>query len=209
VRKFFPFFDSRYVANTMLIVRKKHADEHAEQLRQKALKDARRAQEKALKAETARLEKVAEEERKRRKREREHQHWDEARVLYDTRWKVLLGATGSQEAFKFDDIPWPIIGAQSVVNKRSSSLKAMSISLDDLTAEAISAFLLPSSNKLLPVELKEKEKREKLRETILRFHPDKFEGRIMNRVKESHQDKVREAVGQVIRALNTLMAGHE
>lgn len=40
---------------------------------------------------------------------------------------------------------------------------------------------------------------------MLRFHPDKFEGRVMRRVKESDKDKVREAVGQVARALNALM----
>jgi len=59
----------------------------------------------------------------------------------------------------------------------------------------------------LPVkgEKEKKLRKEKLRETFLRFHPDKFEGRLMNRVRESDRERVREAVGIVVRVLNALM----
>ena len=50
-----------------------------------------------------------------------------------------------------------------------------------------------------------KDRREKLRETMLRFHPDKFEGRIMGRVCDSDRELVKEAVGIVARTINALM----
>lgn len=78
-----------------------------------------------------------------------------------------------------------------------------SISLEHLTVESISAFLLPINSAL--EDPTKKERKEKLRETMLRFHPDKFEGRLMKRVREGERDKVKEAIGQVVRALNALM----
>jgi hypothetical protein len=82
--------------------------------------------------------------------------------------------------------------------------------LEHLTIEAISQFLLtaaPTDGAKPPPlrDVDKKERKEKLRETFLRFHPDKFEGRVMRRVKASEQETVREAIGQVVRALNALM----
>jgi len=95
--------------------------------------------------------------------------------------------------------------------KGNSTLKAISVSLDDLTRDAISLFLFSStSSSSVPSSsnqegLEKKDRKDKLRETFLRFHPDKFEGRVMPRVKEAERDKVREALGIVVRALNDLM----
>lgn len=44
-----------------------------------------------------------------------------------------------------------------------------------------------------------------LRTTMLRFHPDKFEARVLSRVQEKDKDKVKEVAGVVVRALNSLM----
>lgn len=142
-----------------------------------------------------------EEERKKRKAEREKRRWNEAREEYDQRWKELLAGGGEGRNLKFEDIPWPIFETKA---RRSST----TLSSGDLTVEAISAFiLLRSTHDCGPVsdEADKKERKERLRETMLRFHPDKFEGRLMARVKERDKDMVREAVGQVVRALNTLM----
>lgn len=84
----------------------------------------------------------------------------------------------------------------------------MPVSIEDLTPEAISAFLVPTSRSDYsgpPDEREKKERKEKLRETLLRFHPDKFEGRIMKRVRDDERNKVRAAIGQVVRVLNELM----
>ncbi|KAF9486013.1 hypothetical protein BDN70DRAFT_846982 [Pholiota conissans] len=209
--------------------RSTHAEEYAEQQRQKAAKAARRAEEKARKAEAARLEKAAEEDRKHRKRERESRRLDYARDDYHQRWVSLLASAGEASAsgaqakesallLSFDDIPWPIASAhhRDKPEKRHRHrveeevvLTRQSISVDDLTAEAISSFLLPVIAAVAGVEddlaTKKKERKDRLREAFLRFHPDKFEGRFMRRVKEEHRERVREAIGQVSRVLNSLM----
>ncbi|KAF8806571.1 hypothetical protein BYT27DRAFT_7101987 [Phlegmacium glaucopus] len=182
--------------------RKTHAEEYAEQERKKAAKAARREDEKARKAERARLEKAAEEERKRKELERESRRWDYAREEYGIRWRALLSTTGDSEpsrTLSFDDIPWPVAVSCQKSKKRQSGVPRRSITVEDLTADAITAFLLPAGQ-----EDKEKRK-EKLRESILRFHPDKFEGRFMKFVKESEKEKMKEAIGQVSRVLNSLM----
>lgn len=174
--------------------RKTHAKEYAEHERKKAAKAARREEEKARKAETVRLEKAAEEERKQRKLERESRRWDYAREQYGIRWRALLSIS-PPETLGFDDIPWPIATAYHG-KKRPPE---MSWNVEELTAEAIAAFLVP-------VNTGQEKRKEKLRESLLRFHPDKFEGRLMKFVKDSEKEKVKEAVGQVSRVLNSLMS---
>ncbi|KAL0955854.1 hypothetical protein HGRIS_002056 [Hohenbuehelia grisea] len=203
--------------------RKTHAAEYAEQQRKKAAKEERRAQEKAAKTETARLEKIAEEERRRRKMEREHLHWDVARQTYDRQWKSLLSKPPEAEAeleaepdLAFEDIPWPILAAYPKPSKRERGSKPKpSFTSEELTPDAISLFILPPSSSSSAssshtadekaVQELKKERKDKLREAMLRFHPDKFEGRVMARVRPQDREKVQTAVGQVARALNTLM----
>ncbi|KAF7351142.1 hypothetical protein MSAN_01676700 [Mycena sanguinolenta] len=191
--------------------RKTHAQEYAEEQQKKASRDARRAQEKAAKAETERLARLAEEERKRKKLEKEIRRADYAREEYNSRWKALLeppsDAENAQTPLRFSDIPWPIVSAhrQKPDKKRSSeSQNGPLVSLDDLTVDAIAAFLVPSTLSA-EGETEKKQRKDKLRETFLRFHPDKFEGRLMSRVRESDQQRVRDAIGAVVRALNALM----
>jgi hypothetical protein len=196
--------------------RKTHAQEYAEALQKKASRDARRAQEKALKAETARLEKLAEEERRRQKLEKEIRRADYAREEYHLRWKALLALPGdsdpsTQGSLTFSDIPWPVVSAhRRKPDKKGSSTAGPPpmVSLEDLTADAIGAFLVPpsaSTSSSTNVDKDKKHRKDRLRETFLRYHPDKFESRLLKRVRESDQEKVREAIGVVVRALNALM----
>ncbi|KAJ7496909.1 hypothetical protein FB451DRAFT_1119953 [Mycena latifolia] len=192
--------------------RKTHAQEYAEEQQKKASRDARRAQEKALKVETARLAKIAEDERRRKKLEKEIRRSDYAREEYHRRWQGLLASGDSeseQSRLSFSDIPWPIASAHRQKPDKKGDSKAgppHTVSLDDLTVDAIAAFLVPSATSGPSTHADDKKHRkDKLRETILRFHPDKFEGRLLKRVRESDQPRVTEAVGVVVRALNTLM----
>lgn len=150
----------------------------------------------------ARLEKAAEEERKRMKLERESRRWDYAREEYSIRWRELLSITEESETLGFNDIPWPVAAAQrQKPKKRGSEVpRRGSITVDELTADAITAFLMPAGK-----EFDREKRKEKLRESFLRFHPDKFEGRFMRFVKEGDKEKVKEAIGQVSRVLNSLM----
>lgn len=78
-----------------------------------------------------------------------------------------------------------------------------------LTKEAITEFLLPKSYKEPDTEqiATEVETRKKvLREAILRFHPDKFEGRFMRLLVEKEKEIILEATNQVFRCVNALMA---
>jgi hypothetical protein len=47
-------------------------------------------------------------------------------------------------------------------------------------------------------------RKERVRETFLRFHPDKFEGKFMGKVQTSERERVREGLSQVVRVLNEL-----
>lgn len=187
--------------------RKTHAAECAEYLRKKAAKAARRAEEKARKAETVRLEKDMKEERQRKKQEQESRRLDYAREEYHMRWKILLSTPGDDDpmGISFHSIPWPVAAAYQCTANKSDDKKRATFSVDDLTAEAISAFLLNLISGR-PAEERKKERKEKLREAFLRFHPDKFEGRFMRRVARKDEEKVRQAIGQVSRVLNVLLS---
>ncbi|KAI0733762.1 hypothetical protein C8Q72DRAFT_554306 [Fomitopsis betulina] len=178
--------------------RRKHAAEYEEQERKKAERAERKARARAVRHETKRLEREDEEDRRRRRRSKERRRAAEARELYDTRWKELLGSsTNSEGSLRFTDIPWPVLPADL------SSRRFRELALDDLTVGAISSFLLPQDDS--ESEAGRKERKEKLRETMLRFHPDKFEGRILRRVVERERETVMEAVGMVVRSINELM----
>lgn len=176
--------------------RKKHAAEFEEQERKKAEREARHAQEEAIRAETRRLAREEEERRKNRRRSKERRREAEMREAYDSRWKDLLASSKDEQRRKlrFKDVPWPVAGHGS------------SVSMEDLTVDAISAFLLLSEEDATASAEASKIRKEKLRETMLRFHPDKFEARVMSRITEKDKEMVREAVGLVVRTVSDLMA---
>ncbi len=195
--------------------RKRHAAEFAEQERKKAERAARHEREKKLREETARMEKAEHERRRQRRNEKERMRWDDARAHYESRWKELLGGVELSQAtdieLRFGDIPWPALATEVGPSAHGQEKKPSALEIEDITMEAVSAFLLPGGR--LPDsaarddEAIKKERRDKLRETMLRFHPDKFEGRIMSRVREADKEVVREAVGRVARVINDLLAG--
>ncbi|KAF8839101.1 hypothetical protein BDN67DRAFT_906212 [Paxillus ammoniavirescens] len=192
--------------------RKKHAREYEEQAQRQAAKAAQKAREKQIKAETAQLEKAASQREERRKMERQMRRKEEYRQFYEQRWKELLDPQAQEgQPLTFADIPWPLFTGQPLSSHRSSSDHVLTLTIEEITAEAVSAFLLSDIDNLLPTtpnssEIKRRD-RDKLKETLLRFHPDKFEGRLMRRVLAGDRDRVKEAVGQVARVLNTLMKG--
>ncbi|KAH6913989.1 hypothetical protein BKA70DRAFT_1420761 [Coprinopsis sp. MPI-PUGE-AT-0042] len=164
---------------------KTHAAEHAERLRRKAEAAERAAQEKARRRERRRLEREAEEERRQKKQDRRIKRMDDARAEYQARWKALL--VPAETELNFHDIPWPIVAAYDA--------DKVVLTAEDFSEESISTFLLDDKQ----------ERKERLRETFLRFHPDKFEGRFMGRIIAADVDRVRETIGQVSRALNSLL----
>lgn len=174
--------------------RKKHAEEHEEQLRKEKERADRRKREEAVREETRRLERAAESERRRRRNGKERQREADARAAYDAQWKQLLATTDTDDILAFSNVPWPVFGSREA-------------KLDDFTLESVSTFLLPPTGSDVDEETAKKERKDKLRETMLRFHPDKFEGRILARVHDKEKERVKEAVGVVARILGELMGG--
>ncbi|KAF9529712.1 hypothetical protein CPB83DRAFT_789492, partial [Crepidotus variabilis] len=190
--------------------RSTHAEEYAEQQRKKAERVARKAEEKARRTEAKKMEKLAEEEDKRKKGERNLLKFEHAREEYQRRWIALLASANDIQAqvmdeLTFRDIPWPVMAAYRRPGTRTVGDPGTLV-LEDLSSEAISTFLLPVlGSDLKSEEEQKKDRKERLREAILRFHPDKFEGRFMKRVTTKDQEIVRNAIRQVIGVLNSLL----
>ncbi|KAL1745048.1 hypothetical protein HDZ31DRAFT_37248 [Schizophyllum fasciatum] len=193
--------------------RRTHAAEYAEQERRKAGAAARKAEERARRKETRRLERAAEEERRLRRAHKDALRFADARALYEERWAALLAdRDDGASPLAFADIPWPVLAAHRHGPKDDAGSPRLTV--EDLTLDSISTFLLPASkatategeDATAAEEARKKERKERLRASYLRFHPDKFEGRLLKRVRPDDQPKVQEAVGAVVRALNTLMS---
>ncbi|KAG8928901.1 hypothetical protein FRC02_006240 [Tulasnella sp. 418] len=105
---------------------------------------------------------------------------------YETRWATLQDTKDSLGSLNFSDIPWPVI------NKPSSPAS--------LTADSIEKFLMSTAHS------KDKGAKQRIRDAMLRFHPDRFEGRWMNSIRTSDRPAVKEAVGLVVRYLNDASA---
>jgi hypothetical protein len=144
----------------------------------------RKAAEAAAQADAARILKTEEDVRKHRRQERRRKRQVDARDTYDRRWVELLNSKSVD--LGFGDVPWPVQGAMDI---------------SQVTAETISAFLFPSGSD----DGRGRTRKEVLREEMLRFHPDKFEGRVMRRVRSEDKDSVREGANAVARAVMRLM----
>ena len=177
------------------LTRKRNAQEYQEGLKKKAEEGARKKRAEQLASERARRETREADERRRRKRSRERKEKQDARDDYEARWDTLqFTSTTTEQPLTFRDIPWPCYALYSPSDRQS-------FSLDDLTVGSISEFLFRSS--IEPAGTTQKIK--KIKETLLRFHPDKFESRVISRVPEAERTKVQEGAGIVVRALNELM----
>ena len=100
---------------------------------------------------------------------------------YESDWTSLKDRT----TLRFRIIPWPL-------------LKSIS-SPDEITANAVGALVLS------PHHSPDKKARDRLKEQLLRWHPDRFEGKWLPKVAEEDKEEVKKGVGQVARALNELM----
>jgi hypothetical protein len=182
------------------LVRKQHAQAHQEQLRKKAEEVTRKKRAEELASERARKEAHEANQRRREKRSRERRAKQNARDDYEKRWDTLLTTCDAAgQSLTFQDIPWPCNAAYAPPSA------GQSFSLDDLTVDSITEFLFNSAIK--PTETTQEIKA--IRESLLRFHPDKFEGRVIGRVSETERAIVQEGVGIVVRVLNELLRAYK
>ena len=177
-----------FVSSPFPLGRKRNAAVHHEQQRQKAAHAA-------ATAEAARILRAKEDARRRKRDEQQRRRRVEAREAYQRRWIDLLESKPGSADLGFGDIPWPV-GSEAP-------------DIPQLTAEAMSAFLFLPEQELEEQGLDDagraRLRKEELRVTMLRFHPDKFEGRIIPRVKLGERAAVREGANAVTRAVTGLM----
>ena len=108
----------------------------------------------------------------------------EAWKSYEERWASI---STSKEPLTFKSIPWPIASPSGPPE------------IAALTLPHIASFLLS------PLHSKEKSNKDRLKEGLRRWHPDRFR-RIMPRVVEADKKQVEEAVGVVAGHLNELLS---
>ncbi|KAJ7581844.1 hypothetical protein C8J56DRAFT_832757 [Mycena floridula] len=104
---------------------------------------------------------------------------------YEDRWKRIR--EGAASAIRFHDVPWPV----DVTNRN--------VQLEDLTIERIEPFLLDG----LTVRGCKVTKKERVRSSLLRWHPDKLTG-LLSKVEKDDVDAVGEGIGIVVRCLHQL-----
>ena len=118
-------------------------------------------------------------------------HLVERLRVYEETWAVLRSNVAGMEPLGFCDIPWPVFG-----NVRSGS---------DLTEERVREFVCHPLQEY--VRSLGGGQAKSIRSEMLRWHPDKFEGKVLNRVVKADREAVKEAAGHVTRILTQLCAG--
>ncbi|GBE87631.1 hypothetical protein SCP_1103080 [Sparassis crispa] len=102
---------------------------------------------------------------------------------HERRWADLP----NMDVLSWSTLPWPML-------RRPEEP-------DDLTTIAISAYVLSPH---YPGE-KAKSPRDRIKEHIRRWHPDRFETKLLPKVRKDDQDKVKQGAGLVARNLNEIL----
>ncbi|KAJ8455186.1 hypothetical protein ONZ45_g19020 [Pleurotus djamor] len=90
------------------------------------------------------------------------------------------------EQLNWDSFPWPMIKKPSTA--------------EDITTAAVSAYVLSPH-----YPDKTKSDKDRIKEYIRRWHPDRFETKYLTRVTEEDKERVKEGAGTVVRNLNELL----
>lgn len=148
--------------------------------------DEQRAREERIRQENERLNQQFQAKERRNHAAKGHpRKIAEAWEAYEENWRWLNSQANSNFILTFAAMPWPVLNPPSEP--------------DSITRKAISNFILSHYHST------SKTRKERLREALLKWHPDRFESRFLQKVPEgTERDRVREGVGNVIRCLNEL-----
>ena len=108
-------------------------------------------------------------------------------ILYERKWELLKGDT---EVIFFQQVPWPIL-----------------IDLlhpDQLDISDIRNFITHEAYIRLP-GMESKPLRERIKIEMLRWHPDRFDARVLPKVEPTHRQAIKATADKVIRMLTHLM----
>jgi hypothetical protein len=86
------------------------------------------------------------------------------------------------------DFPWPVLRPPS--------------NPDDISLVLVNAYL---SAPFLPEKEKAKSLKDRIKEHLRRWHPDRFESKVLPRVLDGEKEKVKQGAGNVVRYLNDLL----
>ncbi|KAG7085805.1 hypothetical protein E1B28_003345 [Marasmius oreades] len=123
---------------------------------------------------------------------------------YESRWKELMKRLHEDRLITFDDIPWPVCAEDESENlkpkkKKGNEEERKPIILEDLTTRNVGEFLLGP----LRVRGSTISRKERIRASLLRWHPDKLTG-LLAKVVENDRQSVENGIGIVVRALHEL-----
>ncbi|KNZ79992.1 Reticulocyte-binding protein 2 like protein, partial [Termitomyces sp. J132] len=104
---------------------------------------------------------------------------------HERQWNILISSTTS---LHWGSIPWPMFFPPQ--------------SPEDITLSAVTTYL---QSPLLPDREKAKPQKDRLKEMIKKWHPDRFETKYLPRIIEGDLERVKEGTGVVIRLLNELL----
>jgi len=168
-----------------------------EEDKRKAQEAHRRAVEQEERRRQAERESMERERREREQREKERREREAAQSslvtrlrVYEEKWAALRGNTVEVGNLGFYDIPWPSFDDVWGVG--------------DITEGRVLAFVCHPLHEHIQGPGGGQAK--SIRSEMLRWHPDKFEGKVLGKVVESDRAAVREAAGRVARILTTFSA---
>ena len=107
-------------------------------------------------------------------------------IFHDQQWDYI----NSLPHLQWTDFPWPVLSFSNPTKK------------EDLTLEAVADYVFAP----LRLHYDRTMSKERLKEIIRRWHPDRFEVKYLTRVVNLHErEMVREGAGMVVRFLNDLL----
>ncbi|KAJ1306002.1 hypothetical protein OPQ81_010717 [Rhizoctonia solani] len=166
--------------------RRTHRAELEAQERAEEDRKRKKEKEKARREATRRMEREDNERRAKRKQAKEQKSVVEGWIAYEAQWAQLRPS--ETNSLGFIDLPWPCFPPP-----------CLPLDPDTLSKQAISSFLLS------PLHSIGKPRKQRLREALLLYHPDRFIARWMSRIRKEDVQGVQEAVGRVARVLTGLV----
>ncbi|KAI4523264.1 hypothetical protein K525DRAFT_254746 [Schizophyllum commune Loenen D] len=144
-------------------------------------KERRRAEDLRRQREAEELKRQAEE---RKRQEEERKRKVAAQDQYNVSWHFIIAGRVHPGSLRVGSFPWPVLLAVR--------------SAEDIRMEDVEEFLFRDE------ELMVGQERDRLRQEILRWHPDRFNPRILSYIHPSDRALILEVAGCVARILNEL-----
>ncbi|KIJ14616.1 hypothetical protein PAXINDRAFT_169749 [Paxillus involutus ATCC 200175] len=107
-------------------------------------------------------------------------------TIYEAKWDELRN-NNSLPPIDVSELPWPVLGGIRF--------------MEQITYEAVRTFIFYPDRP----SVEGKSARDKVKAEVLRFHPDKFNTRVVPKVQPSQQAVAREIAGAVTRILTSIM----